>query len=97
MHDGSLSTLHEVVAFYNQGGYPHENLDPLIKPLELNMEEMDSLVVFLNSLTGDNIRERRRPKRTGRKSGQNNFRGRPAVPVEGSRWSSPGRPFPETA
>jgi cytochrome c peroxidase len=57
MHDGSLSTLHEVVAFYNQGGYPHENLDPLIKPLELNMEEMDSLVVFLNSLTGDNIRE----------------------------------------
>jgi cytochrome c peroxidase len=57
MHDGSLSTLHEVVAFYNRGGHPHGNLDPLIRPLGLNKEEMDALVAFLNSLTGDNIRE----------------------------------------
>jgi cytochrome c peroxidase len=57
MHDGSLPTLREVVAFYNQGGHPHGNIDPLIKPLGLTLEEMDSLVAFLNSLTGDNIDE----------------------------------------
>jgi cytochrome c peroxidase len=57
MHDGSLGTLHEVLAFYNRGGNPHKGLDPLIKPLGLEKEEMDALEAFLNSLTGDNIRE----------------------------------------
>jgi cytochrome c peroxidase len=57
MHDGSLSTLHDVVMFYNQGGHPHENLDPLITPLHLNEEEIEALVAFLNTLTGDNIQE----------------------------------------
>jgi cytochrome c peroxidase len=57
MHDGSLATLQEVVAFYNRGGYPHDNLDPLIKPLGLSGEEMDALVVFLHSLTGNNLRD----------------------------------------
>lgn len=57
MHDGSLSTLHEVVMFYNQGGHPHDNLDPLITPLHLSKEEIEALVDFLNILTGDNIQE----------------------------------------
>jgi len=57
MHDGSLGTLHEVLAFYNRGGHPHEGLDPLIKPLGLEKEEMDALEAFLISLTGDNIGE----------------------------------------
>jgi cytochrome c peroxidase len=57
MHDGSLGTLHEVLAFYNRGGHPHKGLDPLIKPLGLEKEEMDALESFLYCLTGDNIRE----------------------------------------
>ena len=57
MHDGSPGTLHEVLAFYNRGGHPHEGLDPLIKPLGLEKEEMDALEAFLNSLTGDSLRE----------------------------------------
>jgi cytochrome c peroxidase len=57
MHDGSLSTLRDVVEFYDQGGFPHENLDPLMKPLHLTDGETDSLVAFLESLTGDNIQE----------------------------------------
>ena len=57
MHDGSLGTLHDVLVFYNRGGRPHKGLDPLIKPLGLKREEMDALEAFLNSLTGDNIRE----------------------------------------
>jgi cytochrome c peroxidase len=55
MHDGSLATLQEVVVFHNRGGYPHDNLDPLIKPLGLSDEELDALVSFLHSLTGNNF------------------------------------------
>ncbi|MCG6864399.1 MAG: SCO family protein [Thiogranum sp.] len=56
MHDGSLDTLRAVVEFYNRGGYPNEVLDPLIRPLNLSETEIDDLVAFLKSLTGDNVR-----------------------------------------
>jgi cytochrome c peroxidase len=55
MHNGSLATLREVVEFYNRGGIPNENLDPLVKPLRLNNQEVDDLVLFLEALTGDNV------------------------------------------
>lgn len=55
MHDGSLATLKEVVAFYNRGGIPNENLDPLIQPLKLTPTEIDELIALLKTLTGDNI------------------------------------------
>jgi len=51
MHDGSLSTLADVVAFYNRGGSPNELLDPLIRPLGLSDAEQADLVAFLQSLT----------------------------------------------
>jgi cytochrome c peroxidase len=54
MHDGSLGSLHEVVEFYAAGGFPNENLDTLIAPLDLNAQEVSELVAFLESLTGDN-------------------------------------------
>lgn len=57
MHNGSLSTLQQVVSFYNQGGVKNENLDPLIKPLELTEVEEDDLVSFLKSLTGSNVND----------------------------------------
>ncbi len=55
MHDGAMPTLREVVGFYNKGGIPNEGLDPLIQPLKLNDTEVDDLVMFLESLTGDNV------------------------------------------
>jgi len=55
MHDGSLATLDAVVAFYNQGGHPHELIDPLIHPLGLSDDDQAALVAFLNALTGDNV------------------------------------------
>jgi cytochrome c peroxidase len=55
MHDGSLSTLTEVVQFYNRGGMPHALLDPVIQPLHLTDAEVAALVAFLDHLTGDNI------------------------------------------
>ncbi len=57
MHDGSLSNLHEVVEFYNQGGFKNETQSELIKPLYLNKNEIDDLVAFLKTLTGDNVSE----------------------------------------
>ncbi len=51
MHDGSLKTLADVVAFYNRGGTPHPTLDPLIHPLGLTKEEQTDLIAFLRSLT----------------------------------------------
>ncbi|MFT5352111.1 MAG: cytochrome c peroxidase, partial [Gammaproteobacteria bacterium] len=55
MHDGSLSSLKEVVAFYNGGGISNELLDPAIQPLNLSQIEMEQLLAFLNNLTGDNV------------------------------------------
>ncbi len=55
MHNGQFSTLKQVIEFYNQGGIANENLDPLIKPLGLSEKEMDDLLAFLKSLTGDNV------------------------------------------
>jgi cytochrome c peroxidase len=53
MHDGSLATLREVVEYYDRGGEPHDLLDARIRPLGLEPGEVDDLVAFLESLTGD--------------------------------------------
>ncbi|WP_333839945.1 cytochrome-c peroxidase [Pelomicrobium sp.] len=55
MHDGSLATLEEVVAFYDRGGFDHPLRDPRLKPLGLTAEEQQALVAFLKALTGDNV------------------------------------------
>ena len=51
MHNGSLSTLEDVIAFYDDGGIPNELLDPLIRPLGLTAAERSDLADFLRSLT----------------------------------------------
>ena len=55
MHDGSLASLEAVIRFYNQGGVPNEGLDPVLRPLDLDDEEVAALVAFLETLTGGNI------------------------------------------
>ncbi len=57
MHNGSLSTLKQVIEFYNRGGIDNENLDPLIKPLQLKQTEINDLEAFLQSLTGSNVEQ----------------------------------------
>jgi cytochrome c peroxidase len=52
MHDGSLPTLEEVVAFYDGGGRANPNLDPEIRPLHLTPEQRRDIVAFLVALTG---------------------------------------------
>lgn len=51
MHDGSLQTLEDVVAFYNRGGNKNPNLDSEIKPLGLTPEEVKALVAYLKTLS----------------------------------------------
>lgn len=51
MHDGSLSTLEEVIEHYNSGGKGHFNQSPLIRPLGLSPQERADLISFLESLT----------------------------------------------
>jgi cytochrome c peroxidase len=53
MHDGSLKTLEEVVAFYNRGGHKNPWLSGEIKPLNLTASEQADLVAFLRALTGE--------------------------------------------
>ena len=55
MHNGSLSSLGDVVEFYDAGGVPNEGLSPLIKPLKRAVREKQDLVRFLESLTGSNV------------------------------------------
>lgn len=57
MHDGSISTLRGVVEHYDRGGHPHDGLDPAIRPLGLEQEEIDDLVAFLESLTSSGLDE----------------------------------------
>ncbi len=52
MHNGAYPTLDEVVEHYNKGGVNLENLDPNMKPLNLNSQEKADIVAFMKSLTG---------------------------------------------
>jgi cytochrome c peroxidase len=52
MHDGSVATLEEVVAFYNRGGdVKRSSLANEIQPLHLSRAEEKDLVEFLRALT----------------------------------------------
>ncbi len=55
MHDGSLATLEEVLAFYLRGGIDNSNKDVLLTPLSLTVQEQSELLAFLRSLTGSNV------------------------------------------
>ena len=53
MHDGSISTLREVVELYDKGGTPNPHLSPKIKALDLTGDEIDALVAFMEALDGE--------------------------------------------
>lgn len=53
MHDGSIDSLQDVVAFYNRGGdSARQTKSPLIRQLSLSAKEQADLVAFLRSLSG---------------------------------------------
>ncbi len=56
MHDGSITTLEEVIEFYDRGGNPNPTLDARVRPLNLTAGEKGDLLAFLRALSGE-IRE----------------------------------------
>jgi cytochrome c peroxidase len=52
MHDGSLTTLEDVVDFYSEGGRQNPALDSEIRPRNFTSAEKQALVAFLRSLNG---------------------------------------------
>lgn len=52
-HDGSVATLREAVALMASGGIDNPHKDPLAIDRGLSAEEVDQLVAFLETLTGD--------------------------------------------
>jgi cytochrome c peroxidase len=62
MHAGQFYTLEEVIDFYNDGGGDNEfterfaNKTPILKPLDLSDEEKEALVMFLDEISGEEIK-----------------------------------------
>ena len=62
MHNGGMSTLEQVMAFYNRGGdIVGPELADNIEPLDLTEEQLADLVAFLRALTDDRVLHRRAP------------------------------------
>lgn len=61
MHDASFSTIEDVINHYNNGISSNGNLDPRLSPggspqnLNLNATEIDQIVQFLKTLSGNNV------------------------------------------
>jgi cytochrome c peroxidase len=53
MHDGSLTTLEQVVEHYDKGGTPNPALDPDMKKLGLTSQEKADVVAFMKALSGE--------------------------------------------
>jgi cytochrome c peroxidase len=53
MHDGSITTLADVVRHYEKGGIDRPSRSPLMQPIRLTEEERRDLVAFMGTLTGD--------------------------------------------
>jgi cytochrome c peroxidase len=65
MHHGGMSTLRQVVEFYNRGGDFHEqnleNLSPEMVSLGLSEAQIDAIVAFLESLTDGRVADESAP------------------------------------
>lgn len=57
MHDGSLKTLEDVVAFYTRGGIENPHLDVVIDPFDLSRQDKADLVAFLKTLTTEWLKD----------------------------------------
>lgn len=53
MHNGTLGTLMDVVAHFNNGGVGHQNQSDWVRPLNLTEQDRTDLVSFLETLTDE--------------------------------------------
>jgi cytochrome c peroxidase len=54
MHNGVLSTLDDVIDYYDRGGTGAAGQDARVAPKHFTADEKHALRAFLRSLTGDN-------------------------------------------
>ncbi len=50
MHDGSLTTLQEVMQHYESGGNISDNIGAVLRPLSISPSDLESLMAFLRTL-----------------------------------------------
>ena len=62
MHDGSISTLEEVVEHYDKGGIKNAYLNKRMEPLKLTPQDKSDLVAFLKALSGEGWQQIREPR-----------------------------------
>lgn len=55
MHDGSFTSLQQVIDHYNSGGKAHVNKSAWVRPLQLTAQEKSDLLNFLNTLSDDSF------------------------------------------
>lgn len=55
MHDGSISSLEELIEFKVSGGLEHSNKSEKFVPLNLSQNEKNALIAFLKTLTDENF------------------------------------------
>jgi cytochrome c peroxidase len=70
-HNGSASTLKDVIQFYMKGGGDDPRRDWELHPLTLSNEDQEDLIEFLKSLTSDDLRQST-PKKQGTPAGAAN-------------------------
>lgn len=86
MHDGSMATLAEVVAFYATGSGDDPDRDPRLKALSIDPAEQATLVAFLEALTGGNVEALAADARSvpiGERSARPQEAGAPAARAQG--------------
>ncbi len=85
MHDGSLATLWDVMDHYNKGGVPNPYLDGGMQRLALSEAEIDDLVAFLFTLTGDRFADFNKAEMERQASLKNNRPQRETEIAEGKK------------
>ncbi len=53
MHHGKLKTLRSVIGHYMGGGLDKSRVSPLMQPIALTPDEIDDLIAFMHTLTGE--------------------------------------------
>lgn len=64
MHDGSLTTLWDVMDHYNKGGEANAFLDGGMEPLDLTDPEIDQIVAFMFTLTDERLGDQNQAEMT---------------------------------
>lgn len=72
MHDGSLTTLWDVIDHYNKGGIANPFLDGGMQRLGLTEPEIDDLVAFMFALTADDFSTLEKQELTRQRARKNN-------------------------